>query len=132
MILQKCKICGKLFEARNSRHITCSSECRRVNGIMLNKIYRQDPVIRQKENLRQKEWHRKHAKIIPCKFCGEPVEAEFNGFVMIRKTYHEDCMLKKAYEAIRNGEKTYGGVLKFASNKGFSKSEILEIMEEQK
>ena len=62
----------------------------------------------------------------------EEAEAEFNGFLMIRKTYHEDCMLKKAYEAIRNGEKTYDGILRFAANKGFTKSEILEIMEEQK
>ena len=132
MIRQKCKICGKLFDARQKNHTICSPECRKINRTISNKTYRQDPVIRHKENLRQKEWHRKHAKIIPCRFCGEPVEAEFNGFLMIRKTYHEDCMLKKAYEAIRNGEKTYGGVLRFAANKGFTKSEILEIMEEQK
>lgn len=131
MILQKCKICGKEFEARQKNHTICSPECRQKNNLANGILYRARN--RQEMNRKLRRKRREKAVGFPCKFCGKEVKPFFDADDRPhRYHWHEECLINECIRAIKNGEKTYGGVLKFASNKGFNKSEILEIMEEQK
>ena len=57
MVIKKCIICGKEFDAKGS-HKTCSKECSKE---------------RSKEYRRQwdKKWHKEHPTIKKCKICGK-------------------------------------------------------------
>ena len=50
MVMKKCKICGKEFDARGSM-VTCSSECRKINKREYNKEYR----LNNRDKIRKQE-----------------------------------------------------------------------------
>lgn len=126
----KCKICGKQFEARQKNFTICSPECRKINAVQLKKAH----YIANKERIRQRNIENRHKKAVgfPCKFCGEEVRPFFDNR-MHRYHWHEECLIDKCIEAIKNGE-PFGKkskILSFACNKGYTKADILEIMEEK-
>ena len=78
---KKCIICGKVFEAKQSNFILCSDECRR-----------------KRYNYKQSQ-----RNITYCGICGKPVESEMGATRMVRKDYHEECVIKEALKAISEG-----------------------------
>lgn len=110
-----CKVCGKVITA-TKRQKFCSDEC-----------------CKKFHNARGKEYYKKYKKPIVgriCKFCGEEVKP-IKAIRIIKRKFHDECLIKAAYEEIQRGGKMgTSEILKYAANKGFTKSEILEYMEE--
>lgn len=127
---KKCKICGKEFEAKQKNYTICSPECRRENSRRL--YHALDDVTKKLKAQQDKERYRRKVKGFPCKFCGEEVKP-FIDNRLHRHHYHEECLIDKCIEAIKNGEPfTHNTkIAKFALNKGYTKAEILEIMKER-
>lgn len=52
----KCRICGKVFYAKNKRQVLCSSECRRIAGVEGTRLYRQrhKAVVNERQRLKRK------------------------------------------------------------------------------
>lgn len=127
---KKCKICGKEFEARQRNYTLCSPECRKENNRRLSRSL--DPEINRLRVKQYNERLKRKLKGFPCKFCGEEVKPFFDNR-MHRYHWHEECLIDKCIEAIKNGE-PFGDkskILKFASNKGYTKADVIEIMKER-
>lgn len=115
-----CLSCGSII-TKPKRKKFCCNEC--------SELY-------YKKNY-YKEYYQKHKKnkIIKgysCRFCGKEVVPKKIGKRISKRTYHEKCLIEAAYKEIQNGGIFYNEnkILRFAMNKGFTKSEILEYMEE--
>ena len=130
----KCKICGKEFEAQQKNHNLCSPECRKISHDACRRAWWENN--REEQRRKAREYCRKKAKPVYCKFCGKPVEAHVTPVGQHRRNrYHSECLIDAAIEAILRGEKFNNkrskNVLAYAVNKGYSKRELLEIMEER-
>lgn len=119
-MIKKCAVCGKEFKANYGNCKICSDECRAVRNKKL-----------------QKQWYLenyKYSSTFPrghnCQFCGKEVKP-IKAIRIIRRKFHDECLIKAAYEEIQMGGKMgTSKILKYAANKGFTKAEILEYMEE--
>ena len=127
---KKCAVCGKEFEVVNSRYSLCSDECRKKKKRENSKQYNID--YREKLRDQVREYQRRNAKVIMCKICGKPVDAELGGNNrVIRKHYHEECVIKEAIQAISNGAKCDDSQIKRANNcYGYTVKELKELMED--
>ena len=129
----KCKICGKEFESQQKNHNICSDECRKINYYNSHKIWYE--CNREEQRRRSRECQRKKAKPVYCKICGKEVEAHYTATgKRARYRYHRDCLVNEAIAAIVRGEKFNKGdknILRVAANKGYQKSDLLEIMAER-
>lgn len=132
MIIKKCKICGREFETRQSNYTLCSEECRKENRRKYGHDRWQCEELKEKNRiaLRNKRW--KKAKVVPCQICGENVPPMFTDDRMHRKHYHEDCIIREAIKAYKNGEKfdKSSKILTLAQNQGITKRDLLEVMSE--
>ena len=132
-MIVKCKICGKEFEAQQKNHNICSDECRKINHYNSYKIWYE--CNREEQRRRSRECQRKKAKPVYCKICGKEVEAHYTATgKRARYRYHRDCLVNEAIAAIVRGEKFNKGdknILRVAANKGYQKSDLLEIMAER-
>lgn len=125
-----CKVCGKLFEAQQSTYTMCSAECRRKDILKRSKIYYD--ANKHEISKKNKKKRKQTTTGFSCKFCGEEVKPFFDNR-MHRYHWHEECLIDKCIEAIKNGE-PFGDkskILKFASNKGYTKADVIEIMKER-
>lgn len=128
MYKKQCVVCGREFNSVNSAYKICSDECRKIRNAEYCKKY---SVIRGKTY--QSKYRQKHAKIVLCKICGEPV-AGVKGAVNIgRPRYHEECVIKDAIQAILDGEKGHESIrIRRAWNTfGYGVKELKVIMEEK-
>lgn len=132
-MIKKCIICDKEFETKHPNHILCSSECRKINCIQQKaKWYRQNKEYNLELYRKQcREHYRNNVKPIKCKICGEVVERYIENGRQHCKHYHEDCIVRKAYEAIKRGESYshYNEDTQRAMNRGYIKTEIIELIE---
>lgn len=74
----------------------------------------------------------KHPTI--CRICGKPVAPCYlPNKRLSSKRYHEDCIINSAIQSIAAGTKTMktGPALKRAVSHGFTRTELLKIMEER-
>ena len=102
-MFKNCRICGKEFEAQNSRYCTCSPACSIKNrNIMVQKYYYAHPEYNQRDRDRHREKRRK--RFVPCLICGKNVQSVYNGERYTRKRYHEECVLKEALQAVSEGK----------------------------
>lgn len=125
----KCKICGKLFDAQQKNHTICSPECRRENRRRL--YHALDDVTKKLKAQHDKERYRRKVKGFPCKFCGKEVKPIVTDRLH-RYRWHEDCLIAECIKDIKNGDAfTKTKITKFASNKGYTKAEIIEIAKER-
>lgn len=129
-MIKNCKICGKQFEAKQKNYTLCSPECRKENS--RRRYHSLDAETKKMLAQQYKEWYRRKIKGFPCKFCGEEVKP-FIDNRLHRHHWHEECLINKCIEAIKNGEtfSKKSKILRFASNKGFTKADILEIAKER-
>lgn len=110
-----CALCGKEFEAANSKHIYCSKNC-------VAKMH----YIRNKDQISQER--RKRSKVIPCKICGKPVPPDIRDGRACRKHLHQDCVIIAAYKAILAGEGCKNKDIMRAQNQGYkSMTEIMRL-----
>lgn len=131
MLIKKCKICGKPFEVRHSTHTLCSPECRKKSAsINYKSFYERNKIRVNGKNVKK---YREKVVGFSCKFCGEEVKPFVINNRLRRRRWHEECLINKCIEAIKNGEpfNSNSKILGFANNKGYTKSEILEIMKER-
>lgn len=131
-MINKCKICGKEFEAQQRNHNLCSDECRKISLVEHRKAYLE--CHGEEQRIRNRERQRQKSKPIYCKICGKEVEPHYTPMgKRARYRYHRDCLINEAIAAIVRGEKYNGekNILAVASNKGFQKSDLLEIMAER-
>ena len=123
MYKKQCAVCGKEFEAINSRYILCSDECRKKRIDEYNKVYYSDYDGRKRKRAE---------KIVICKLCGMAVEGVMRGERMGRQHYHEECVVKDALQAISEGEHSRSSRIRRASNLfAYSVGELKDLMEEQ-
>lgn len=110
-MIKTCRICGKLFEAKNPRYVGCSPECRKKNALM--------NVNKEREKARKKLYHIKtyKPKLRACKCCGKPTE---NGC----RSYCDDCLFT-AYE----DEKLHNWAAKVLLCRGLDKEAVLYELE---
>ena len=132
-MINKCKICGKEFEAQQRNHNLCSDECRKISIAEHRKAYLE--CHGEEQRRRSRECQRKKAKPIYCKICGKEVEPHITPMgYRSRYHYHRDCLVNEAIAAIVRGEKfkkKHNNILRVAANKGYTKAELLEIMAER-
>lgn len=132
-MINKCKICGKEFEAQQRNHNLCSDECRKISLAEHRKAYLE--CHGEEQRIRNRERQRQKSKPIYCKICGKEVEPHYTPMgKRARYRYHRDCLVNEAIAAIVRGEKFNKGdknILMVAANKGFQKSDLLEIMAER-
>ena len=132
-MINKCKICGKEFEAQQRNHNLCSDECRKISFAEHRKAYLE--CHGEEQRIRNRERQRQKSKPIYCKICGKEVEPHYTPMgKRARYRYHRDCLVNEAIAAIVRGEKYKKGnknILMVAANKGFQKSDLLEIMAER-
>ena len=96
--MKKCIICGKEFEPKSKRHMTCSNECSTKHGA----------------DLKTKKRHTKLEKHeLICKYCGKPFIVESYRPLTRRKYCSQKCRQNYEY---------YGGT-KPVSKKKFGKAE---------
>lgn len=130
-MINKCKICGKEFEAKQRNHNICSEECRKINRKNLGRLHYDKDISR----LRNAIYREKHRKIVNCKICGKLVEPHVTatGYHAYYH-YHRGCLIDAAIAAMLRGEKfnkSEKNILMVAANKGFQKADLLEIMAER-
>lgn len=84
-----CRICGKVFDAKQSNYVCCSPECGETNRKMKKKNYILTETQREKNNERNRMYYKKTRKPTTktCKSCGALLS---HG----RMTYCLDCLLK--------------------------------------
>lgn len=104
---KQCKICGKDFLKTSSRKLTCSKECSKLN-MKLNQQRRQQEIdVELKEVLKVRD--RRHRHMHPtsrCRICGEVMERDTSGAVLIsRPQMHEECVLHDCAATLAKGEK---------------------------
>ena len=130
MLTQKCKVCGREFETRQSNYTLCSEECRKANRKSLQRHWWAED-IKEKRRITDRNRRWRNAKSVPCKICGENVSPRFENDRMCRKHYHEECIIREAIKAYKNGEKFDGSskILVIASNQGIGKKDLKEIVE---
>ncbi len=132
-MINKCKICGKEFEAQQRNHNLCSDKCRKISLAERRKAYLE--CHGEEQRIRNRERQRKNAKPIYCKICGEVVEPHYTATgKRARYQYHRDCIVNEAIAAILRGEKFNKherNILSVAANKGYQKADLLEIMAER-
>ena len=132
-MINKCKICGKEFEAKQRNHNLCSDECRKISIAEHRKACLE--CHGEEQRRRSREHQRKKAKPVYCKICGKEVEPHITPMgYRSRYHYHRECLINEAIAAIVRGEKFKKGeknILAVAANKGYQKSDLLEIMAER-
>lgn len=88
----------------------------------------------ERQERQQKYLTRKLKKPTICKICGKPVIPQYlpNGRLTSRR-YHEECVISSAIRSILNGNKAIKDdiALKRAVYYGFTRTELLKIMEER-
>ena len=84
-----CKICGKVFSARQSNYVCCSPACSKTNRQIKQRSYILTESQREKNNERNRMYYRKTWKPTTktCKTCGALLP---HG----RMTYCIDCLLR--------------------------------------
>lgn len=84
-----CRICGKVFDAKQSNYVGCSPECRKINYRRKLHGYVLTEEQRDKKNEYHKMYYRKNRKPTTktCRSCGVLLP---HG----RMTYCIDCLLK--------------------------------------
>ena len=89
----------------------------------------------ERQEHQQKYLTRKLKKPTVCKICGKPVIPQYlpNGR-LTSKRYHEECIINTAIQSILNGCKAIKDdiALKRAVYYGFTRTELIKIMEERK
>lgn len=132
-MINKCKICGKEFEAQQRNWKCCSDECRKINQLSNDRQWYE--LNKDKSREYSRRYTNNHTKPTFCKICGKEVEAHYTATgKRARYQYHRDCLVNEAIAAIVRGEKfnkNDKNILMVASNKGFQKSDLLEIMAER-
>lgn len=112
---KKCIVCGKEFEATQVNYSLCSDECRKKRKNETDNRYKTSHIDEIKK--RKREHQRDNAKVIVCSLCGEPVAPEIGGGDrVLRKHYHEECVIEDAIKAIKFGAKSKDSRVKRAYN----------------
>lgn len=130
-MIKQCVVCGKDFDAKQKTFIVCGEECRKIRNhevnIKLSHKYYRD----HRENILAYHARRRNANpvVVHCRICGENVPFDGIG----RKHYHEECVLNDAiarYKELGKWEQSDGRIRR-AINYGYTKSEVMELMEEE-
>lgn len=103
MYRKKCKICGKDIEVVNPRYSTCASpECKRENQRRAGRICREkrinDPVLKEIDRIKSREYQRRKKKPVFCRICGKEMIRNYESGQSFRETMHTDCILKDCIE----------------------------------
>lgn len=124
-----CRVCGKPFITNNSRYAMCSKECSHNYQLEYARKRNSDPQYREWINKYRRLKSRIAQKTVICGICGQPVPAECNSHDHIcRKQYHEECVLKEAYEALDENAKSYDKRIQRAHNTyGYNINELREM-----
>lgn len=101
-MIKQCVVCGKDFEAKNSKYVCCSCKCREKRQALKAKQWREKNKEHSKEWKR--EYRKKNRKIIICKLCGKPVQQE-NLSGKTHWHYCTECALKDILETVKSGGK---------------------------
>lgn len=133
MVEVKCRICGKVFQARQRNHTICSEKCREQNynrHVEQHKLFSKTP---EGKAIRKRRYKYKPSGI--CNICGNVVFNKNLGTCRSRKRYREECVLSKAIEAIlKYGEHNTSkqeDIARAWNTYGFSMPEIKDIMVER-
>ena len=134
-MIVKCKICGKEFEAKQRNHNICSVECREINQRDSKKTFRENNPDKVKQYIKNCNERKSAQTQTKCRICGKIVDAHYTATGRkARNHYHRDCLVNEAIAAIVRGEKfnkSNKNILRAAANKGYQKSDLLEIMAER-
>lgn len=124
-----CRVCGKSFITNNSRYAMCSKECSHNYQLEYARKHNADPQYRACANKRRRARTRSNPKIVICGICGQPVPPKYNGSDHVcYKRYHEECVLKEAYEALDENAKSYDKRIQRAHNTyGYNVNELREM-----
>lgn len=127
-MINKCVICGKEFEAKQSNYIICSNECRtaRIKQYRQKQIdeIRSSPELRADYIRRSREYYKAHKPARYCKICGGVITDK-------GKHAHPKCVFQAAVEAISEGY--YPGdsrIVRATVTWGYSIKEIKQYMKE--
>lgn len=137
-MIKHCVICGKGFTPKphlQARQICCCKECATVQNKRKRKEhYEKNKKNRKKKtaqeraefNEKRKETYREWRKKNPCRceMCGEPMQ-KMNGNEHIRT--HDECVLNKCIEYLRNGKKIPTYMYQRAYGRGYTMEEIREM-----
>lgn len=127
-MIKQCPICGKEFNARQRNYVYCSRECGRIGNYEHHRKYHSDNL----EHCRQLtlKSQRKNAKPMICKICGKIVPKYIRNGHIAWRSYHEQCVVDKALEAVKNGAKyTDKDIIRAKNVFNYSMSELKEIVE---
>lgn len=124
-----CRVCGKPFITNNSRYAMCSKECSHNYQLEYVRKRNADPQYREWINKCSRARTRRNPKIVICGICGQPVPHKYNSNDNIcYKRYHEECVLKEAYEALDENAKSYDKRIQRAHNTyGYNINELREM-----
>ena len=124
-----CRVCGKPFITNNSRYAMCSKECSHSYRLEYARKQNADPQHREWINKYRRAKTRSNPKIVICGICGKPVPHKYssNGNICYKR-YHEECVLKEAYEALDENAKSYDKRIQRAHNTyGYNVNELREM-----
>ena len=130
-MIKKCVVCGKDFDAKQKTFIVCSAECRKIRKHDVNLKLSHEYYLDHREAVLL--YHRRKRElspvIVPCRICGENVPFDGIG----RKHYHAECVLNDAIERFKELGKwdQVDGRIHRAINYGYTKSEVMELMQEE-
>ena len=129
-----CVVCGNEFEAAQSNYIICSNECRkkRQKEYYANLKKKGLSNVNSYINTYEKKYKAAHKRKVRCRFCGENILPKYNNGRFHRTQYHDECLISKGIEALKNGEKIgTSNTLRIVTNKGFTKRELVDIANER-
>lgn len=120
-MINKCKICGREFNTRQSNYTLCSDVCRKENRKMAWQKIKNDPYLREKHRLQENERNKAIREANPkphkkCIQCGCDTGSYYAKYCI-------DCLLNNYFD------KPNGVNFNRLHNRGFDKELIMEEAE---
>ena len=96
-MINKCKICGKEFNARQSNHTLCSDECRKENRKRVWQKIKADPYLHKQHKIRANKYNIAKRKANPkphkrCIQCGGDTGSYYAKYCL-------DCLLDNYFKS---------------------------------